>query len=74
MQESLQTALVSILLKHYCNIWTYIHGAMYIYQLLLITAVCSVCYNGGTCVAPNDCRCTGGWTGNTCNTGNYGAV
>ena len=33
-------------------------------------AVCSVCYNGGTCIAPERCNCTAGWTGNTCNIGN----
>ena len=39
------------------------------FNLLPIIAVCSACHNGGTCVAPNTCRCAGGWTGRTCNTG-----
>ena len=43
---------------------------LYPYKLLLLIAVCSVCHNGGTCVEPEICDCTGGWIGNTCNTGN----
>ena len=37
---------------------------------MVFVAVCSVCHNEGLCVAPETCHCTGGWIGNTCNTGN----
>jgi len=33
-------------------------------------AVCSPqCKNGGTCVAPEQCHCTPGWSGDHCNDG-----
>lgn len=34
---------------------------------LLFEAICS-CQNGGTCVAPNLCRCQSGYAGNSCQT------
>ena len=33
-------------------------------------AVCdSRCHNGGTCIAPNQCKCTAGYVGDTCKNG-----
>ena len=37
------------------------------HRLMRITAVCSqACENGGTCVAPETCRCAAGWRGQDC--------
>ena len=41
----------------------------YIQFVLHTTAICSVCYNGGTCAAPENCSCTTGWTGSNCSIG-----
>ena len=42
------------------------HGDIYIY----IEPQCySGCHNGGTCISPNKCKCTSGWTGYTCSQG-----
>ena len=40
-------------------------------QLLLmhVVAICSVCYNGGTCISPEVCSCVAGWTGDDCSEG-----
>ena len=36
---------------------------------IILTAICSSgCYHG-TCVSPNSCSCSSGWTGYTCNEG-----
>ena len=45
-----------------------------LYKFLLLIALCSVCHNEGLCVAPETCHCTGGWIGNTCDTGNCAIV
>ena len=36
---------------------------------MLFTAICSQgCHNGGTCILPDICRCSSGWTGSNCTT------
>jgi hypothetical protein len=32
------------------------------------------CKNGGSCIAAFTCRCTPGWTGNTCQNGKFGST
>ena len=51
-----------LLIIQYTSSYSYINFAHTL-------AVCSVCYNGGTCIAPETCSCISGWTGSTCNTG-----
>ena len=33
---------------------------------ILCSPLCSECNNGGTCIAPNHCRCQEGYTGDKC--------
>ena len=48
--------------------------AMY-YTVMFCTAVCSKpCQNGGECIAPNECSCPSGWSGDACNERKYIAV
>ena len=44
-----------------------------IYHLCsLCTAICKIpCENGGTCIAPDLCKCPSGWSGPHCETGRY---
>lgn len=40
------------------------------YKFPSLSAVCEKeCQNGGTCVSPNQCKCTAGFTGATCSEG-----
>ena len=40
------------------------------YILIIPIADCEGgCLNGGTCILPNICNCTSGWTGNNCEIG-----
>jgi hypothetical protein len=35
---------------------------------LLFVAICqTTCFNGGMCIAPDQCNCTSSWSGNLCN-------
>ena len=45
---------------------------MFLFMLTFIIPIAYCdghCLNGGTCISPNFCNCTSGWTGNNCEIG-----
>ena len=45
---------------------------MFLFMLTLIIPVAYCdggCLNRGTCISPNCCKCTPGWTGKNCESG-----
>jgi len=44
----------------------YVEGLLYGNGEVCVDEVIRGCFNNGTCVAPNTCRCSAGWTGQHC--------